>query len=73
MREPIIVEVYEARRLLKKIWRWRIIAANGRKAGHQYNSLDKALEGARFPFDGRPVFLRVRYLDGRLVDQGQLR
>lgn len=35
--------VYESRRLLKWSWRFKFVAPNGEKLGHQYNSLADAL------------------------------
>jgi hypothetical protein len=66
--------IYESRRLLTWSWRFKFVAANGERIGHQYNRLIDAINGARIIIDPHvPVRLIVQNRNGKQVDHGIIR
>ena len=74
MNNGITCEVYESRRLFTWSWRFRFIAANGQKLGHNYNDLADALRAVKLIADPRvPMRLVVINRDGVGTDRGLIR
>lgn len=66
--------LYESRRLLTWSWRFKFVAANGRKLGHEYNRLADALIALKLI--GSPdVPMRLVVIDrnGNRDDRGLIR
>jgi uncharacterized protein YegP (UPF0339 family) len=72
--EPIIAENYQTRRLFKRQWRFRFIAANGETLGDDYNNRADSEHAIRLLTDPTvPVELRTVYLDGTTINHGRIR
>lgn len=69
----ITAEIYRSG-LLRKSWKFRLIGANNRKFGHDYNSIDSAREAlTTLLASDVPVRLRVVGADGSVTNHGNIR
>ena len=66
--------VYESRKRLRWSWRFKFVAANNRKLGHEYNNLESATKTLHMIVDPNiPVRMVIHHRDGTTVDRGRIR